>query len=140
MRDKQFFIRFAVTTAAVILVMYLAKIWFVDPRYTGMLSQGRTAGQVIVWQDAGKYYGKNVIVEGTIVGSYNSGKVCFLNFHPDYKHHFTVVIFASAFPRFPANPENYYMGKKIRVSGYIKEYQGKPEIILNDPGQIEVLN
>jgi len=51
----------------------------------------------------------------------------------------TAVIFASAFPRFPANPENYYYGKKVRVSGNIKEYNGKPEIILNDPSQIEIL-
>lgn len=93
---------------------------------------------VISWQDADKYYGKYATVEGTIVGTYNSEKVCFLNFHPDYKNHFTAVIFASAFPYFPENPETYYEGKKVYVSGYIKKYKGKPEIILNDSSQIEV--
>jgi DNA/RNA endonuclease YhcR with UshA esterase domain len=48
-------------------------------------------------------------------------------------------LFASVFSRFPANPENYYCGKKVRVSGKIKEYQRKAEIILNNPAQIEIL-
>ncbi|MDD5746413.1 MAG: hypothetical protein PHO30_04025, partial [Candidatus Omnitrophica bacterium] len=115
------------------------KIWFITPRSSGGFLPGKTTGQVINWQDPAKHYGENAVVEGTIVAAHNSGKACFLNFHPDYKHHFTVVIFVSAFPLFPANPENYYMGKKVRVSGYIKEYQGKPEMILNEPSQIAVV-
>jgi micrococcal nuclease len=119
--------------------MYLGKIWFIEQRYAGVLAPGKTAAKVISWQDAAKYYGQYAIVEGTIVAAHNSGKACFLNFHLNYKRYFTVVIFASAFSRFPSNPENYYSGKKVRVSGYIKEYNGKPEIILNSPSQIEIL-
>jgi DNA/RNA endonuclease YhcR with UshA esterase domain len=152
---KKFLVRLGGTVAAVVLVMYLAKVWFVDQRRADLLSQMPTSGQVdpsfsesrqpagtvqvISWQDAGKHYGKYTTVEGTIVVTHNSGKACFLNFHPDYKRYFTAVIFASAFSRFPVNPENYYYGKKVRVSGNIKEYEGKPEIILNDPSQIEIL-
>lgn len=152
---KEFLIRLFVTMAAVILVMYLAKIWFIDQRDVDLLSQGGVGeqlntsfpkprestgtAQVISWQEAAKHYGEYAVVEGRVVATYNSGKVCFLNFHPDYKHYFTVVIFASDFSHFPESPENYYYGKKVRVSGYIKEYQGKPEIILNDPSQIEIL-
>ena len=152
---KKFLVRLGGMVAAVVLVMYLAKVWFVDQRRADLHSQVPTSGQVdtsfpesrqpsgtvqvISWQDAGKHYGEYATVEGTIVATHNSGKACFLNFHPDYKRYFTAVIFASAFSRFPANPENYYYGKKVRVSGYIKEYEGKPEIVLNDPGQIETL-
>lgn len=152
---KKFLVRLGVMVAAVVLVMYLAKVWFVDQRRADSPSQVPTSGQVdtsfpesrqpsgtiqvISWQDAGKHYGEYATVEGTIVATHNSGKACFLNFHPDYKRYFTAVIFASAFSRFPANPENYYYGKKVRVSGNIKEYKGKPEIILNDPSQIEIL-
>ena len=152
---KKFLVRLGVTVAAMVLVMYLAKVWFVDQRRDSLPSQAPTSGQVdtsfpesqqpagtahvISWQDAAKHYGENVTVEGTIVATHNSGKACFLNFHPDYKRYFTAVIFAPAFSRFPANPENYYYGKKVHVSGYIKEYKGKPEIILNDPSQIEIL-
>ena len=152
---KKFLVRLGVTVAAVVLVIYLAKVWFVDQRRADLPSQVPTSGQadtffpesrqpagtvqVISWQDAAKHYEEYTTVEGTIVVTHNSGKACFLNFHPDYKRYFTAVIFASDFSRFPANPENYYYGKRIRVTGYIKEYKGKPEIILNDPIQIEIL-
>jgi len=152
---KKFLVRLGVTVAAVVLVIYLAKVWFVDQRRADLPSQVPTSGQVdtsfpesrqpagtvqvISWQDAAKHYEEYTTVEGTIVVTHNSGKACFLNFHPDYKRYFTAVIFASDFSRFPANPENYYYGKRIRVTGYIKEYKGKPEIILNDPSQIEIL-
>lgn len=151
---KKFVVRLVTTVAALVLVMYLAKIWFFEQRPVDLPSQvpasRQTAPsfpqsrqptdtvQVISWQDAAKHYGKYATVEGTIVATHNSGKACFLNFHPDYKRYFTAVIFASAFSSFPANPENYYYGKKVRISGYIKEYKGKPEIILNNPSQIEI--
>ena len=97
------------------------------------------ASTVIRWDEAQNYYGQTVTVEGKIVATYNSGKACFLNFHPDYKKHFTAVIFKSAFSRFPSSPENYYYGKEVQVTGKIKKYRGKPEIILNDPAQIKII-
>jgi len=97
------------------------------------------AGQLIQWNEAHNYYGQHVTVEGKIVSTYNSGKACFLNFHPDYKKYFTAVIFKSAFHRFPPSPEDFYYGKNVHVTGTIKQYKGKPEIILNDPSQIEIV-
>jgi len=152
---KIFLVRLGVTVGALVLLMYLAKVWFVDQRRAILPLQEPTGGQidtsfpgprrptskvqVISWQDAGKHCGEYATVEGTIVDTHNSGKACFLNFHPDYRRYFTAVIFASAFSRFPASPENYYFGKRVRVSGYIKEYKGKPEIILSETSQIEIL-
>jgi len=97
------------------------------------------AQQIVPWDKADKYYGQNVTVEGTIVATYNSGKACFLNFHPNWKRYFTAVIFRSDFYKFPPNPEEYYRGKKVHVTGMVREYNGKPEIILNDPSQIEII-
>ena len=94
---------------------------------------------VIQWQDADKHYGEYCAVEGKIVSTYNSGKACFLNFHKDYNHYLTAVIFSSDFDKFPLHPENYYYGKKIRVSGKIQKYKGKPEIVLEEQRSIEVL-
>lgn len=95
--------------------------------------------KVINWKDADKYYGKIITVEGRIVRSYNSGKVTFLNFHPDYKRYFTAVIFKSDYPKFKSSPDKFYLNKKIQVTGLIKNYQGSPEIIVNDPEQIKVI-
>jgi len=93
---------------------------------------------VISWREAAEYYGQTRAVEGKIVASNNTGKVCFLNFHKDWRRHFTAVIFASDFDRFPAHPEEYYLNRVVRVKGLIKEYRGKPEIILKSPSQIEI--
>ncbi|MBU7046976.1 MAG: thermonuclease family protein [Theionarchaea archaeon] len=93
---------------------------------------------VISWKDAHKYYNQYVIVEGTIVNTYNSGNVCFLNFDTNYQY-FTAVIFASDFLGFPFIPEVFYLGRKVYIIGIIKEYNGSPEIIVKTPGQIRIL-
>jgi len=70
---SRFLVRLGATVAAVVLVMYLAKIWFVDQRPSVLPSPGVVRGQVktsfpespaptdtarmISWQDAGKHYG-----------------------------------------------------------------------------------
>jgi micrococcal nuclease len=94
---------------------------------------------VIDWAEADDYYNQYVIIEGTIVDTYNSGIVCFLNFHTDY-HFFTAVIFACDFPGFPDPPDTYYLGKKVQIIGIIREYKGSPEIIIKTPEQIRILN
>jgi micrococcal nuclease len=94
----------------------------------------------ITWQEAGKYYGSTVRTEGTIVATHNSGKVCLLNFHRDYRKYLTAAIFASDYALFPKDPDKYFLNKKVRVTGVVKEYNGKPEIILKSPTQIEVID
>ena len=90
--------------------------------------------------NAGNYYGKEMIVEGKIVAAYRSKtNTVFLNFEKAYPNQcFTGVIFSSDLYKFVQKPETYYVDKTVRIRGKIKEYQGKPEIILNDPSQIEV--
>ncbi len=99
----------------------------------------KTSDEIISYQDASKFYGKIKTVEGVIVVTNNTGKVCFLNFHKDWKRYFTAVIFASDFDKFPKNPEDYYLNRKVRVTGLIKEYNGKPEIVVKNPAQIQIV-
>jgi DNA/RNA endonuclease YhcR with UshA esterase domain len=114
-------------------IMFITLVWI-------QLSGGvLSAEQIVQWNEADKYYGQTVTVEGTIVATHNSGKACFLNFHQDYKRHFTAVIFASVFDQFPPSPENYYHRKTVQVTGLVKEYKGKPEIILERPSQIKII-
>ena len=94
---------------------------------------------VITWSEADDYYNQYVIVEGTIVDTYSSGIVCFLNFHSDYQY-FTAVIFACDLPGFPYPLDTYYLGKKVQIIGIIKQYRGSPEIIVKTPDQIRILN
>ncbi len=88
--------------------------------------------------------GEYISVVGTVVTTHigKSGKVRFLNFGPDYRKAFTVVIFTSDLNKFTSKigePTKYYANKKVKVDGRIKIYQKKPEIIVNDPSQIKII-
>jgi len=89
--------------------------------------------------NAGNYMESEQIVEGKVVGVYRSeSDTVFLNFERAYPMQcFTAVIFKSYLNEF----DNYesYEGKRMRISGKIEEYNGKPEIILKDIGQIEIV-
>lgn len=95
--------------------------------------------KIISWRDAAQYYGQTKTVEGKIVVSNNTGKVCFLNFHKNWRKYFTAVIFSSDFDKFPPHPEDHYLNRRVRVTGLIKEYKDKPEIIVKSPSQIEII-
>jgi DNA/RNA endonuclease YhcR with UshA esterase domain len=95
--------------------------------------------ETVSWEDAGRYLGKIITVEGTIIASHNTGKVCFLNFHKNYKQYLSLVIFQSDYAKFKAPVENAYLNKKIQVTGMVKEYKGRSEIIVNNPEQIQVM-
>ena len=99
-----------------------------------------TGLKVIGACQAGNYYGKEAIVEGKIVATYRSKtNTVFLNFEKSYPNQcFTSVIFSSDQYKFVSAPEKYYANKIVRIRGEIKEYQGKPEIILKNPSQIEI--
>jgi len=98
------------------------------------------AENVVNWKDAANHYGKYKTIEGTIVSTKCFPKVCFLNFDKNYKKTVTVVIFASNLSKFPSNLDKFYLNKKVQVTGIIKEYKGKPEIIVNSPDQISILS
>jgi len=104
------------------------------------LTPEATGLKVIGACQAGNYYGKEMIIEGKITDAYRSKtNTVFFNFEKPYPNQcFTAVIFSSDQYRFVQSPENYYSNKSVRIRGEIKEYQGKPEIILKDPSQIEI--
>jgi len=94
----------------------------------------------IPWDLAGNYIGKHMAVEGKIVRTHNSGKACFLNFHNNWTRYFSLVIFDNVFHRFPEKPEEFYLDKVVRVKGRIKMFSGRPEIVLNRPNQLEIID
>jgi len=103
--------------------------------------------EVISWEEAHDYIGQYKIVDGIIVDSYyarnSKGKPTFLNFHKPYEGYFKCVIWGSDrakfIEEFQSDPETYFLNKRVRVTGLIKEYRDAPEIILADPSQIKVI-
>lgn len=91
------------------------------------------------WREAEKHEGNAVTIEGIIAATHNSGNVCFLNFDKNYKRTLTLVIFQKRFAAFPPNPERYYKGKTVRVTGIVTRHGGRPEIVLERPEQIAVI-
>ena len=104
------------------------------------LTSELTGLKVIGACQAGNYYGKEMIVEGKVADGYRSKtNTVFLNFEKPYPNQcFSAVIFSSDLYKFVQNPEDYYLGKTVRIIGEVKEYQGRPEIILENPSQIEI--
>jgi DNA/RNA endonuclease YhcR with UshA esterase domain len=61
----------------------------------------------------------------------------FINFCSDYKTcPFGVAIFSSEAHKY-SNPKQYE-NKTVEITGLLRSYQGRPEIIVNDPGQIKI--
>ncbi len=106
---------------------------------SGAPAAGPVAPPVIPWDEAAAYEGQYVTVEGTVVDTYRSDKVIFLNFSPN-RDDFKAVIFASAWERWPQRPDELYYGQTLRITGQIKLYNGVPEIIVDGPEQVEVVD
>jgi micrococcal nuclease len=92
----------------------------------------------ISYTEATEHVGEYACVAGRVDHVYTSQKgTIFINFCPDYKTcSFGAVIFGSDSYKFPK--PNQYEGKTVEITGLIRSYQGRPEIVLNDPGQIKI--
>ena len=155
-KTKEFIIKTAVITLCILIVLFFIKIWIINPLSGEKTVKGyevqnggghETSGGFkkkekikINWEDADSHLGKYVIVSGKIVASYKNEKVCFLNFHEDFRNYLSLVIFADDFKKFPDNPDKYYLNKNVTVEGRVKHYKGRPEIILNSREQIKIEN
>jgi exonuclease VII large subunit len=93
---------------------------------------------VVKPEQAQEHVGQVVTVEG-VVGEVHhaaSGKVIFIDIGGRYPNNaFAGVIFQEDFDKFPK--VDVLEGKTVDVTGAIRLYKGKPEIILNDPGQLK---
>jgi len=139
-------------TVAALIVLFFVKIWVVDglhevsPRELRHPAAAQEDPQrwdktkhVMQWKDAAKYLGQYVETEGVIVASHKTEKICYLNFDKNYKDSVALVIFADNFERFPDSLEKYYLNKKVKVEGRIKDYKGRLEIVLGSREQIKIV-
>jgi len=112
-----------------------------EPKQWNELTTSKLGYDVVDACEAGKYLGRELIIQDKVVDSYHDleSNTVFLNFGKAYPDHcFTVIIFGSNLHKFVQNPEDYYLNKEVRIMGEVKEYKGEPEIILETPNQIEV--
>ena len=86
-----------------------------------------------------KHYGERVTVCSKVYGTKALEKVTFINLGAAYpKSLLTLVIFTKDKSKFKEAPEAMYADKTICVTGELKEYNNKPEIIISSPEQITI--
>jgi hypothetical protein len=107
--------------------------WIEDPVYS------EDDLTVISYKDVDDYIGMVTRVRGKIVSTKNTGKAIYLNFDENWKKYLTVVFFANDLPDFEDKPEEFYLNKTIIVTGRVKQYHGKPEIVISSGEQIELV-
>ena len=137
----------AAATVAVIVVCIVVAVMLVSPRSSGVdpeiapgggsASSGGTSGTGIYdYTAAPDHIGERASVKGTVyrVMTAKSG-VTFLDFCQGFSDcPFSAVIFKSDLAKFP-DVSRYE--RAVTVSGVIKSYQGKAEMILSGPEQIK---
>ncbi len=66
-------------------------------------------------------------------------KVTYINLGAAYPNSpLTIIVFAEDRTNFPESLEKLYGNQKVCVTGRIKEYKGKPEIIISKPEELVV--
>lgn len=114
------------------------KLWSGSDRTPKTVEPAQQPTIRISYTEAPKHVGEYACVAGRVDHVYTSQKgTIFINFCPNYKTClFGAVIFGSNAYKF-SNP-NQYEGKTVEITGLIKTYQGRAEIVLNDPSQIKI--
>lgn len=95
---------------------------------------------IISPEDAPRYAGRAVKVQGRVMDVHKTKSAVFLNFSRRGKKGFKAVIFKSSFEEFRLSGIDPldYKGRNIAVHGVVKFYKGAPEIIVKLPSQISV--
>jgi DNA/RNA endonuclease YhcR with UshA esterase domain len=92
-------------------------------------------------EEARDHVGENATVCGIVASAHYAARSrsqpTFLNLGKAYPAQiFTAVIFGSDRAKF-SEPEKTLQGKSICVTGTVRLYRGKPEVILTDPDQLK---
>lgn len=99
----------------------------------GCNKSGPAPSGAITPEQAKSHIGERVTVSGVVVKVTVSSKDhTFLNFGAPYPNDiFSVTVFASDAGKF--HDLSRLTGKRVAVTGLVKLYRGKPEIVLSDP-------
>lgn len=90
--------------------------------------------------EAARYIGCMMTVTGKVLKVHEGPKAFHLNFGPDYRTDFTIVIFRKDLPRLIREglaPVTGYRQRSVEVTGLIKDFNG-PEIVVESADQLIV--
>ena len=103
------------------------------------LSGAALGVETIPWEAAEKHVGEDAVVEGRVVGIHCSPTSCLLAFDSSFNR-FTAVVQAGSFKTFPPETlDKTFVGRVVRVRGTIKLLDSKPEVIVDEPDDLELV-
>lgn len=102
-----------------------------------VMSQIGKAQITIPVDSAAAHIGETVRICTSVYGVKSLEKVTFINLGAAYpKSPLTVVIFAKDLANFSDTPAKLYNNQPVCVTGTIKEYKGKVEIVITKPAEL----
>jgi hypothetical protein len=84
--------------------------------------------------------GDVVTVEGDVTAAYTTAGTCVLEFEAANPKGFRAVLVIPMFTDLPRQPERLFAGKRVRVSGRVQRFQGRLEMVLRDPSQVQLVD
>ena len=97
---------------------------------------------IVPWDQAKKYIGYEITVEGKIVnvGQTRDASVNFLNFHKDWRGKFYMVVFDDLAKTLPRSVEQTFRDKTLRVTGVVENHRGRPQIRILSMDQVQFVD
>src|SRR5882672_329823 len=87
---------------------------------------------------AALYVGERKLVEGSVTTAERDGATVHLHLGTKPPE-LVVSLIIGLLSHFPPEPDHYYAGKTVRVVGTIRSFRGRPQIVIHDPADIEVV-
>ena len=98
--------------------------------------------QTVPLDSVANYEGKTITVCSKVQSTYvtkGEKKTTYINFGKPYPNTtFTVVIFEADATKFKNTPSEFFKDKNVCITGKVKIYKGRPEIIVNSEEQITI--
>jgi hypothetical protein len=113
-----------------------------------LLLAGAVAGPAIIHAhaetvdaaDAADHVGSTATVEGDVAVARSDADGLVLELAPLGPKSFRAVLVRSLISSLPRAPERVYEGKRVRVTGIVQRFQGRPEMVLESASQIEIVD
>jgi hypothetical protein len=90
--------------------------------------------------DAARYVGSTVTVEGDVAAARSEPIGLVLELAPIGPASVRAVLVPSLISSLPRSPERIYEGKRVRMTGLLQRFKGRPELVLESAGQIEIVD
>lgn len=109
-----------------------------------VLTIGAATGQSVVpAKDAAKHIGEKVTICDKVYGGRffenSKDQPTLINMGDAYPNNpFTFVVYGEDRKKFAWKPEEYLINKDVCVTGEVKDYRGKPQIVVSDTAQVVI--